>query len=51
MLNCIIADPIDGDYHNKENIELLKEAGRLLDVEDDGAFPAAKKKKKTSLNL
>lgn len=35
MLNCIIADPINGDYCNEENNELLKEAGRLLDTGGD----------------
>lgn len=34
MINCIIADPIDGNYYNKENAEIIKEAGRLLHSED-----------------
>ena len=34
MINCIIADPINGDYYDEKNSELIKEAGRLLHTED-----------------
>ncbi len=34
MLNCIIADPINGDYYEEKNSELIKEAGRLLHTEN-----------------
>src|SRR5579885_3309719 len=30
MINSIIADPIEGDYYEKTNNDLIKEAGRLL---------------------
>jgi hypothetical protein len=39
MINCIIADPINGNYYEQQNSDLLKEGGRLLnitgDMEDD----------------
>ena len=34
MINCIIADPINGDYYNKENNDLIKKGGELLASED-----------------
>lgn len=33
IINCIIADPLNGDYADKSNSDLLKEAGRLLSTE------------------
>lgn len=34
ILNCIIADPIEGDYYEKKNNELIEEAGRLLNTDN-----------------
>jgi len=30
ILNCVKDDPIEGDYYNEENIQLLKDAGKML---------------------
>ena len=34
MINCIIAEPINGNYYCNEYGEIAKEAGRLLETED-----------------
>ena len=30
IITCTAHDPINGDYYDKENIKLIKEAGKLL---------------------
>jgi hypothetical protein len=35
IIKCALKDPVCGDYSDKENTELMKEAGRLLN-EDGG---------------
>jgi hypothetical protein len=35
IINCVKEDPINGDYYNKDNGELIKEAGRLLNETND----------------
>jgi hypothetical protein len=34
IINCIIADPLEGDYYEENNTKLLKEGGELLNTED-----------------
>ena len=34
MINCIIADPINGDYYKKEYCDSVREAAKLLASED-----------------
>ena len=33
MINCIIAEPMEGNNYSKENDEMVKEGGRMLDEE------------------
>lgn len=34
MINCVLADPMNGDHYDNNNNEILKEGGRLLSEDD-----------------